>query len=341
MKSAVNAALLCLAASLIYACDEVRFMKFDTSEVHYTRSVTRAEAARLGEYLSTSRIPIANPFLVKLDKEGLDYRIYWAGSEDFRVFGSNMAELASLADSISFHLFKGRSVKLMASDKDFKTRLAVDQTLGQSLPVGEGYLYYQRGVSLDLADSMGQVLLEKGFFSSPRAAQLSKAGDAWYLKIENTEDDYPSGEMIREANDLCKDLEERFFPDSWMVIEICNRFLQTQTTIKPDPYIHSISYGTDKISYSDDVLKREAHKLGDFLSSQNVLRNTHQNVGVFKKKDAYMVSFKALRGVDNPESQAKARRMAIALSKHVFRGEEVKVHLYDRGREHLIFSSTD
>lgn len=96
-------------------------LKYDDGRLYYTKSVTQAEASKLGDYLTKELAFGATPEFVQVNKAGdkIEFRTtVRKGAEQDPAQVANAKELASL---LSRHVFGGASVEVHLCDDQFKT----------------------------------------------------------------------------------------------------------------------------------------------------------------------------------------------------------------------------
>jgi hypothetical protein len=95
-------------------------------------------------------------------------------------------------------------------------------------------------------------------------------------------------------------------------------------------YGTKLEYGKGELYYTKNVTEAEAKKLGDYLNKEKFFEGEGKTVQLDKSGDTYQFRIVLKEGLDKDEKYITGgRNAAIEISKNVFDGAKVEVHLCD------------
>ncbi|MDT5060618.1 MAG: hypothetical protein QOH63_1077 [Acidobacteriota bacterium] len=91
-----------------------------------------------------------------------------------------------------------------------------------------------------------------------------------------------------------------------------------------------LEYGKGELYYTKNVTEAEAKKLGDYLTKIKFFEGDKKSVQLDKSGDTYQFRMVVKEGLDKDEKYLTAiPTAALELSKNVFDGAKVEIHLCD------------
>lgn len=113
----------CLLAALMFGCNSLGTkLEYNGSQLYYTKSVTEAEATKLGDYLSKNGFfTTEHKGSVQLDKSGDTYQFRMVVQEGKDKDEKYVAIIPQVANEISKNVFNGAKVEVHLCDQNFNT----------------------------------------------------------------------------------------------------------------------------------------------------------------------------------------------------------------------------
>jgi hypothetical protein len=134
-----------------------------------------------------------------------------------------------LCRQISENVFNDAPVFGHLCDPRFNTLQVVSaRDFGTKLMFKAGELYYTSQVTEGDAKSLGEFLVETGFFDdNPKTIQLSKSGNTYQLRIVVQEGIEKSEEMLAVFKEMAQLLSDSIFNGAPVEVHVCNDRLRT------------------------------------------------------------------------------------------------------------------
>ncbi len=106
--------------------------------------------------------------------------------------------------------------------------------------------------------------------------------------------------------------------------------LATVLMLGCNAYGTKLEYGKGELYYTKNVTEAEAKKLGDYLTKIKFFEGDGKTVQLDKSGDTYQFRMVVKEGLDKDEKYITAsQEAAVEISKNVFEGAKVEVHLCD------------
>ena len=159
-------------------------MKFGKGELYYTEPVNREEANRVGGYLLQQQYySDEQESTVWLLQEGGKYRLRFVISQEYAEDPFTALQFGIFGNQIARDALAGKRIEVEFADG----QLNLIKTVPPSaiLKFGKSELYYSEPVTDAEANSVGNQLVEAGYFNEGRAASvhIARENDAFQLKF--------------------------------------------------------------------------------------------------------------------------------------------------------------
>jgi hypothetical protein len=210
--------------------------------------------------------------------------------------------------------------------------LAACQNLGTKLIFNGAELYYTPRVTSAEAAKLGAYLVDHKFTDGTRKTlQLDKQGGVYQFRMvaekPGIERDKTYGEIFQW---LGLDLSERVFGDAKVELHICDQGMKTLRIFPQRVLGKKVMVNKSKIYYTSTVTAQEAQKLSDFLLKNGYNGDEPVIYQLNKKGATYEFLLSVKKGLDqDPKVISMMKNLAKAMSKQVFHGAEVDIHLCD------------
>lgn len=226
--------IIIFATPIIVACSNYgKKIEFNKGEVYYKEPVTEAEAKALGEYLVSSGYFDNNPKSVQLLKEGAKYTVNFVVKEGVTDDEETVKTFKIASSQISYDVFDGAIVNIGLTNEYFKTERFIEGfTLGKRLLFGKDQLFYTESIEKDIAEKLGNFLVENGFFKGEGLqAQITQKGETYqfkYVIMQGYEKDNEYHNTVAVFAELISGL---VLSGQKVEIHLCNDFFETLKVI--------------------------------------------------------------------------------------------------------------
>ncbi|WP_291636908.1 hypothetical protein [Clostridium sp.] len=213
------------------------------------------------------------------------------------------------------------------------------ENYGTKLNFGENNeLYYTTNVKEEEAKALGDYLVKGEFFANDgnsRTTQLNKTGSTYEFRLVVKEGLDKDQDTIDLMKIIGADLSTYVFKDVPVDVHLCDDTLTTLRVVvfSPVDFGTKLTFGEgNELYYTTNVTEEEANALGDYLVKQDYFSKDSNGMTVQLNKTGSIYEFRMVikEGLDKDQDTIDAMKTVGAdLSKAVFNGETVDVHLCD------------
>ncbi|MFC1836971.1 hypothetical protein ACFL2Q_19995, partial [Thermodesulfobacteriota bacterium] len=307
-------------------------------ELFYTPAISSREATKLAKQLVADGFFDGTPKTVKIDKSDKGFQFYLVVEKEKQ----SDAEFAALAElmgaQLSKDVFEGKPVEMHLCDSTLTSRKKVGPAGGALF--GKGELYYTPSVSEDLVKRLGKYLLDVKFFDdTPKSVQIRKVGPKFQFRMVVIKEKAEDLNYISVIRVLPGQLSRAVFDGAPTELHVCDDYLVTQKVLGP---MRGLGFKAGELVFSERVSEEEAKKLGDYLLKLKFFDDTAKIIELNKAGQTYQVRMPVKEGYDkNKEYLKLAKSMASDISKIVFGGAPVEVHLCNEWFRRLRIVTSD
>ncbi len=202
---------------------------------------------------------------------------------------------------------------------------------GEKLVFDGTDVYYNEGVTKEQAQKLGNYLVESEFTDgTKKSVQMVKDVTTGNLtfKMIASEGEIEGMDMIFKtfASQLSKDV----FNNEPVDFQLCNDTFEAFKTYSFKNLDGIVTVDGTGISYTKNVTKSEAQKLGNYLKESGFTDGSSKTIQLDKEGATYLFRMVVVEGaVNNPESENILRAYGEEISKNAFEGKPLVVHMCD------------
>ncbi len=319
------------AMLLFTSCgDSARTLTFDTNTVNYDKTVTRATAAKLGQYLKNNgHFDKARYVGLYVEKDRLDYTLHWVVTVGFLPTPDTLAYFRGLVDSLRLRVFDEREVTIYLTDHPEEEEWEILKEAEPMVRFGMHTLYYMPSVDRADAEKLANYLTahEQFNFTTPQVLRLQAWGSEYVISMGLT--DGVTDELITQISSLRGGISKEVFPDKELGMEFRDHLLHDILRDVSGPFFqNSLKVDGMEIRYSEGINELTAITLRNYLKTRGFLKHANW-VNLSESDGGYKLTIPPRSGVKAPGDVRMARRLTMELKKVL--GGRTDVELYDQG----------
>jgi hypothetical protein len=222
---------------MLSACNNLGDEKtYNGVELYHTKSVTDAEASKLGNYLVTSQFADGKDKTVQLTKSGDVYQFNFVVKNGVEKDTSIVKNTKLFASILSAQVFNGAKVEVHMCDEYMKSlKVFVSDDLGKEKNFDGTELFYTKDITEAEVDSLGSYLVREKFANGKeKTAQITKKQNTYQFRfvVKNGVDKDP--DFLKNAKVFASDLSANVFAHSPVEVDLCDAYLSTLAAVQMD-----------------------------------------------------------------------------------------------------------
>jgi hypothetical protein len=333
--------ILCLSIGLI-GCggpDLGEKITVDGLEVYYKDTVSKEEAQKFVDcltivgYVDTDEEEVS----FAINKKNDTYEIKSFMKKGFEIDQEVIDTSKSFASEMSMYAFSGAPVDITLCDEEGNTLKTINTSttidLGESLFFNNSMLFYTSSIKKEEAQKLGDFLVELEFFTEdPMSLQIDKINDIYTIKLPIKKDAEKDEEFVESLQQVALSIAENIFDDELVEIHLCNDTFETLSAISSIDLTlgKSLTSNGDVLFYTSTVAEEEAQKLLQYLVDQGLYDGSGMLAQINKNYDTYEFRLTIKKGLEQDQEVIDTFKMfSKELSKTIFNGESVDIHLCD------------
>jgi hypothetical protein len=194
-------------------------------------------------------------------------------------------------------------------------------------------LFYTSSIKKEEAQKLGDFLVELEFFTEdPMSLQIDKINDIYTIKLPIKKDAEKDEEFVESLQQVALSIAENIFDDELVEIHLCNDTFETLSAISSIDLTlgKSLTSNGDVLFYTSTVAEEEAQKLLQYLVDQGLYDGSGMLAQINKNYDTYEFRLTIKKGLEQDQEVIDTFKMfSKELSKTIFNGESVDIHLCD------------
>lgn len=203
---------------------------------------------------------------------------------------------------------------------------------GEKMEFNRGEVYYKPPIMDSEARKLGEYLVENGFFDgTPKSIQLIKPDDTYTIRFVIKKGLEKDDNIIDSLKQISAFVSSDIFDEEPVDVHICNNAFETISEIKGISYGRSLKFDGDILYYKEPISTAKAVELGNYLKSIGVFINQGAMMMLTKDSDIFRLHLiiEEVTEVDDGFLE-NVRIVAEAISKDVFSGDRINIHLCDQ-----------
>ena len=208
-------------------------LEFNKGELFYTKSVSKAEAEKLGQYLVRQKFFDGQRKSVQLNKSGDTYEFRMVVKPEFVNNADALRMYGIMASEVSLDVFDKAPVVIHVCDERLKTLKTVEQN--SILEFKSSRVYCTSRVEKAEAQKLGEYLTRDGFFDgAPKTVQLDKEGNTYLFRLTVLPGFDANPEFLAGVKEMRATMSQKVFDNKPLTIHVCNLQWQTTRTVTGD-----------------------------------------------------------------------------------------------------------
>lgn len=311
-------------------------MEVNGSDLFYTDNVTKEEATKLGDFLKEiGYFKDGNKIAVQLDRDGDTYVMRFVVVDDYKDKEPYPGVFQFMGASASYSVFDGKPVAVHLTDGKLKTRETIEpEDVGKILKADKITLHYTKRVKKEDAEKTLAYLKnsQKNEEKKPEQLfQLDSENNVFIVRIRVRGDykklpEYPGGPQVLAAR-----VSHHALGDRPVETHLATLGWKTREKLPGSAVGRIVEIDNIELLYTDGVTSSQAKQAGEILKQGRAFRSGRVTVQLRAANKGYELRFVVTTGFQPDAVQlAFYRGYGMKLSRDVFGGKPVEVHLTDR-----------
>ncbi len=219
---------------MLSACNNLGDEKtYNGVELYHTKSVTDAEAGKLGDYLVSSQFADGKTKTVQLTKSGNIYQFNFVVKDGADKDTSIAKSTKLFASMLSAQVFNGAKVEIHMCDEYMKSlKVFASDDLGKEKDFNGVQLFYTKDITVAQVDSLGNYLVSAKFANGKgKTVQITKKENTYQFRFVVKQGIDKDPDYLKNAKIFASDLSAHVFGNSPVEVDLCDAYLTTLAVV--------------------------------------------------------------------------------------------------------------
>ena len=230
MKKVIPVLSAFLLFFMLSACNNLGDEKtYNGVELYHTKSVTDAEASKLGDYLVSEHFADGKAKTVQLTKSGDIYQFNFVVKDGADKDTAIIKNTKLFSSMLSAQVFNGAKVEIHMCDEYMKSlKVFASDDLGKEKDFNGVQLFYTKDITIAQVDSLGNYLVSAKFANGKgKTVQITKKENTYQFRFVVKQGIDKDPDYLKNAKTFASDLSAHVFGNAPVEVDLCDAYLTT------------------------------------------------------------------------------------------------------------------